>query len=348
MPEIHHYSLTPDTVSSVLAFLSPHLPHTLSLYRRLQFGNFSPSAQLLSTVDFSAGDALSYASDTGAKWTIAFVDRSRRPETEVFQSSSWENNTTTYDDIAHDGECHALVADLLAAIAGLPTPPPPHSESQNEAQTQHEDNIYTSHLASPRLVLLGAVHDTTARLIRDAGVLSPATATVEKDGLPEAYHRWVFALHSSAATISSDRFPLHEGLVFGELRERDFGLVRSRTLIPRQDRTLRRLPRVAVYDCIEADGMARAPVAWAFLGVDGSLSALHVEERYRGRGVARAVAVRLWERELGVFTGTDGGERWASADVATYNRESNAVCKGLGGEVAYIDYWLRVDLEKVR
>lgn len=351
MPEIHHYKLTPNSISGVLTLLSPHLPHSLSLYRRLQFRNFSPSARLLSTLSISSNDPSTPANQTPTpKWIIAFADRSRRPETEVFLFSSWESDpdSSSHSSIPSDKEAQTLVAALLGALADLPIPP--SSEPHDLAsQTAQDGNIYTSHLSNPQLILLGAIHDTTALLIRNSGALVPSS--LEETGMPEAYHRWVFPLHR-LSSVSSERFPLSAGLVFGELREEDFGLVRARTAIPRQDRTLRSLPRVGVYDCTgsgrEVAEEGQAPVAWAFLGVDGSLSTLHVEEGYRGRGVARAVATRLWEGELRLFTGVDDGERWASADVATYNRESNAVCKGLGGEVAYIDHWLRVDLEKVR
>ncbi|GAB7341464.1 hypothetical protein MBLNU457_7702t1 [Dothideomycetes sp. NU457] len=354
MPSIHHLPLSPSTISTILTFLSPHLPQTLSLYRRLQFGNFSPSAQLLSTFNI---DNLSSISDqeSNTKWIIAFVDRSRRPETEVFLSCSWESDTSLiHDEITQNEECTALVISLLSALATLPAPLS-EPQTQNPSEPAHEENIYTSHLSSPSQILLGAIHSTTAILIRNLHVLAPSS--IEKEGLPEAYNRWVFPLHS-LPSISGEKFSLPDGLVFGELRECDFGLVRSRTLIPRQESTLRCLARVAVYDRTRSGGRKEEgmngeegdekPVAWAFLGVDGSLSTLHVEEGYRGRGLARAVAVRLWEEEMAVFTRGQGGERWASADVATYNKESNAVCRGLGGEVAYVDYWLRVDLEKVR
>ena len=331
---MQEYKLDQETVTSFLTLLKPNLPYTLSLSRRLQFQHSSPAARIVSSISPTA--ALR-PQDITKQWIIAYVDRSRRPETEIFLASSWENNESTYETIKDDKVIKSLVTDLVVTVADL-------SYQQSEAadsspQTTSASNIYTAHLSSPSVVLFGAVHRTTACVIRDLDLLS--SDTIEKDGLPEAYHRWVFPLHD--ARISSDRFMLANGLVYGELREQDFGTVRARTSIPRQDRTLRTLARIAVYDRTNED----VPVAWAFLGVDGSLSTLHVEEKYRGKGVARAVAVRLWEKELKVFTGMESGEKWASADVATYNRESNAVCKGLGGEVAYIDYWLRVDVNKV-
>jgi len=330
---MQEYKLEQDTLTLFLALLKPNLPHTLSLYRRLQFQHFSPEARILSSISPSA---CTQSQNQAQQWIIAYVDRSRRPETEIFLASSWENNESTYDVIKNDTTIRTLVADLVTSVASL------SSQSSNEANTAPHSsatNIYTAHLSSPSLVLFGAIHHTTACVIRDLGLLSPDS--IENEGLPEAYHRWVFAVH--AAPISSARFTLADGLSYGELQESDFSIVRARTSIPRQDRTLRTLPRIAVYDVSAQDG----PVAWAFLGVDGSLSTLHVEEKYRGKGVARAVAVRLWETNLEVFTGKDGDEKWASADVATYNRESNAVCKALGGKVAYIDYWLRVDVKKV-
>ena len=332
---MQEYKLDQATVTSFLTLLKSNLPYTLSLYRRLQFQHFSPAARIVSSI--SPSTAATRPQHDTQQWIIAYVDRSRRPETEIFLASSWENNISTYETIKDDKAIKSLVTDLVASVASLSDHQ--SEEASSMPQPTSGPNIYTAHLSSPSLVLFGAVHHTTACVIRDLGLLS--SDTIEKDGLPEAYHRWVFPLHD--APISSDIFTLADGLVYGELRERDFGTVRARTSIPRQDRTLRTLARIAGYDRTNED----VPVAWAFLGVDGSLSTLHVEKEYRGKGVARAVAVRLWEKELKSFTGMEGGERWASADVATYNRESNAVCKGLGGEVAYIDYWLRVDVNKV-
>ncbi len=77
------------------------------------------------------------------------------------------------------------------------------------------------------------------------------------------------------------------------------------------------------------------PIAWAFLGLDGSLKTLHCEEAYRGRGLAKAVALKLLHERSTMFS-NDG---YGHADVGTGNLASQGVCKSLGGKVEWIDYW---------
>ena len=117
-------------------------------------------------------------------------------------------------------------------------------------------------------------------------------------------------------------------------------LVKSRTQIPRQEKTLRLLPNLAIYPKTSA-----TPIAWSFLGLDASLSSLHVEPDYRGRGLAKGLAAKLFVDGLDAY-GKD--DRWAHADVATDNTASNRVCKALQGEWSFHVYWVRVDVSKTR
>jgi len=148
--------------------------------------------------------------------------------------------------------------------------------------------------------------------------------------------------------------------------------VRSRTQIPRQDATLALLPSLALFPEEETGHQAEQgpPVAWAFLGADGSLCSLHTEPEWRGRGIAKVLARKLF-REGGFAGGLHGegtelnkegkigerteqqdmevdGGRWAHADVAVDNMSSRKVMKGLGGEEAWTVVWIRVDMEKVK
>ncbi|KAK0731723.1 hypothetical protein B0H67DRAFT_476440, partial [Lasiosphaeris hirsuta] len=77
------------------------------------------------------------------------------------------------------------------------------------------------------------------------------------------------------------------------------------------------------------------PVAWAFLGYDGTLMTLHVEEKYRDRGLAKAVACRLMRNHLNVY-GDDG---WGAADVFDGNLKSQAVCRNIGGKLSWPSSW---------
>ncbi|TKA68866.1 hypothetical protein B0A49_03750 [Cryomyces minteri] len=177
--------------------------------------------------------------------------------------------------------------------------------------------------------------------------------------------------------------PLPPGLRWASLRDADLALVRQRTKIPRQERTLRSLPSVAIFrdrshltttssspidnrahaaangtglhhgGDHDDDDDATAPIAWAFLGQDGSLTSLHVEPAFRGRGLAKAVTLKLFsdvQRRQGIFAAVGSGDEdvgWAHADAAAENRESIGVMESLGGRWGWDVYWVRVDLERV-
>ena len=152
----------------------------------------------------------------------------------------------------------------------------------------------------------------------------------------------------------------------------DFELVRSRTSVPRRDRTLRLLPGLGL-----RSGEGRL-VSWAFLSPDGSLASLHVEPEFRGRGLGKKVAGGVMgmlggrvemdakgegegeggggEGEGGTgdgqgglyFEGVREGEEWGHADVAVDNKDSRGVTRGLGGKEGWICYWVWIDLEGVK
>ena len=129
--------------------------------------------------------------------------------------------------------------------------------------------------------------------------------------------------------------------MYGKLDPRDYQLVRSRTQIPRQDRTLRKLCNIAVYPK-DSESTVPAPIAWAFLGLDASLTTLHVEPEYRGLGLAKSLSLQLFGDDMDSFWQHNPDqvkderqslltERYGHADVATDNGPSNGVCKSLGG-----------------
>lgn len=71
------------------------------------------------------------------------------------------------------------------------------------------------------------------------------------------------------------------------------------------------------------------------IGVDGTLSTLHVEEPYRGKGLAKALAVRIMRQHHPAFS--DDG--WCAADVHVDNKQSQGVCKSMGGYVGWRNSW---------
>ena len=164
---------------------------------------------------------------------------------------------------------------------------------------------------------------------------------------------------------------LPHDLAWSTVHEAEFPLVMSRTEIPRKERTMRLLGSVGVRrrtsttegnttaatTATPSEGSASAPIseliAWAFLGPDGSLTSLHVEPEFRGKGLGKLLTKRLFglllkgEAASG-FRDVKEGEAWAHSDVAKDNGGSIGVARGLGGGEGWECFWGWVDLSKVR
>ena len=174
------------------------------------------------------------------------------------------------------------------------------------------------------------------------------------------------AANNTADEVGEETALLEElGLAWTTVREGEFPLVASRTAIPRSGRTLRLLGSVGLRRVVGASFGPSSPfvspaplgeegplVAWAFLGPDGSLTSLHVEEEFRGRGLGKLVTRRLFTvlgrggAEAG-FVGVREGEEWGHSDVAVDNKGSVGVARGLGGGEGWECFWGWVDLGEV-
>lgn len=70
-------------------------------------------------------------------------------------------------------------------------------------------------------------------------------------------------------------------------------------------------------------------------GPDSSLSSLHCEPQYRGKALAKRVAVKLLSEHLQDY----GDEGYGWADVAPDNVGSQGVCKSLMGKIVWTVCW---------
>ena len=90
-----------------------------------------------------------------------------------------------------------------------------------------------------------------------------------------------------------------------------------------------------------------APIAWAFTGLDASLTTLHVEAAYRGRGLAKTLTAKIFREDLAHFhTNDDVIDIMALGYVQVGNKASEGMCRSLGGKADWVCYWLRVDLSR--
>ncbi|KAI6820964.1 hypothetical protein KC340_g13028 [Hortaea werneckii] len=377
--KLHRHHLAPSDSSqpaldAALRVLRQHIPTSIPLYRRLQFGRFFPDSCLFTNLDLDAPslpiDAhASNGTDAGSKpnshhrhedpWLIAFVDRTCRPETEVWVFGSWEDSPpasspSPSSPTETQEEWHAidnLVAELVRACRNLPVPRSLHQDILDAQHTQQaaadtdpaSSTKPPSPFASARLPtiqLWGAIHSTTATVLERLDVLA-STSQVTSTA---ANHTFIFDVPSLPPPPSA----LPDGLEWGEVKREHFALIRSKSEIPRWDRTMASLPSLAIYPAAGNGGSGGGPpVAWAFIGLDTSVTTLHVEPEWRGRGLGKAVTTKLFKQGMQRFW-EEGVQRLAHGYVVLGNKASEGMMRGLGGTDMWKCYWLRVDLEKAR
>ncbi|KAI9784119.1 MAG: hypothetical protein M1839_002623 [Geoglossum umbratile] len=173
----------------------------------------------------------------------------------------------------------------------------------------------------PAVLLVGALHERLFALLA-------ARRLVLRDS--GRCGKWVFRAGGEGPAAAV----LPPGYRFGVVGAHNYGLVVRRSAVRRKEATLALLPSVAV---VVAD---EAPVAWAFLGFDASLIALHVEDHHRRRGLAVALV-----RELAERVAEFGDDGWVHVDVQEGNAAGEAVCRSVGAREAWGVYWAWVDLE---
>ncbi|KXL49501.1 MAG: hypothetical protein FE78DRAFT_86086 [Acidomyces sp. 'richmondensis'] len=364
-PQIQKYrilepQLGPSYVSRARNILRPYLPEALPLYRRLQFGRFFDTAYIFTNID--CWDAADLArplgkSSSGHPFLMAFVDRGCRPETEALFFGSWEACGPPVDESGSEDwtAIDHMVGALLSEVKQLPVPESIHRDfsvpeaaptANGTTDSDERDTVgfsradYGGHAANPNIMLWGAVHRRTMLVLERLGVISRAY----KSGTVPNF-TFIFSI---------DRLPpareLPPGLQWGVLTPEHFPLVRSRTQIPRQDRTMAVLPSLAIYPCDTTHDKSvqskTAPIAWAFVGLDAALTTLHVEPEWRGKGLAKALSSKLFREKMNQFWEPEV-EQVAHGYVAVGNTASQMMCMSLGGKSDWECYWIRVDLSKI-
>ncbi|USP77248.1 hypothetical protein yc1106_04522 [Curvularia clavata] len=341
------YTHTPSS-SFIQQALKSTLPYSINLVYRTQHPNRTPHAHILATFPPSIPPDATIP----RCWAAAYLDRSMRPETELWIFSTLElpqhnaSSSSTSSAKSCLG-CKKAILDLLDYMATLPTPP---MRAENlfavDLARQHEKKYptpppsgayemapgtYMRHLLFPKVVTLGACHKDVLRVLYQGGVVRS-----ELPGPDAELNKFLFKISDLPETRE-----LPPGLAWGEVREQDIETVQARTSIPRTRSTLMSLKSVAVFE-----EKTNTPVAWTFLGLDGSLVTLHTEEAYRGKGIAKAVAARLLRKHALGLAVDDEGNSWSHADVYLGNIQSESVCRSLGGKALWRCFWLRIDLER--
>ncbi|KAK0515612.1 hypothetical protein JMJ35_001646 [Cladonia borealis] len=290
LPPTHFH---PTPLLTLAPHLTPHLPHTLPLLRRLQHHHSSPHAHTLATFPPSP-------SPPPTSYSTLWIDRSRGPETECWLFSTYELSPHDHNNASL---ARAEILALFNTVAQLPLPPnrPPGT-----------DYIVVGSLRESLVNLLGG---EDLKYITPQSVLStnlaalPNNAAKDEDkkggigvgilaGLSIPYMKWIIAPPPPPSPPSSSPndsdLPLPPGYHYSHPLPslNDYALVLSRTSIPRSEATLAKLGSVGIRylppssSSPEEKGEEKREIgdliSWAFLGPDGSLTSLHVEPQHRG------------------------------------------------------------------
>jgi hypothetical protein len=139
------------------------------------------------------------------------------------------------------------------------------------------------------------------------------------------------------------RRSLPPGFTVGRVPEEQLDIVLSTSSIVRQPSTMLILPNIGI---LNENGKL---IAWAYIGIDGSLATLYVLEEYRGKGLSSFAAVELLASyDKGDFNdlGFDGASGWVHPDVKKGNKESEGVMKSLGGKISFQSSYIWIDSAK--
>ncbi|OHW92182.1 GNAT family protein [Colletotrichum incanum] len=298
------YTAVPDGLT---ALLESHLPKSLPILRRLQFtrfkGGMRPTARVIFASDSPLVSEQTGPSTPQRSFTVAYLDFGSNIETQLFMYSTLENGTTTTEEERETAELQ-----IMAAL-----------DAVRQVSREQPDNR-----AYPGGCLVGTLATVTRETMIKRGVIVKQRAVYE-------YEKWLFRVEE----VPEFNVTLPEGATWAPATEQDCEVVISRTTVPRQVKTLMSFP--SLFLKLE-DG---TPIAWSFLGPDGSLSSLHCEPQYRQRGYAKALASRLFKRSASDY-GSDG---WVCADVAPENLGSRSMCKSLNGRHAWNCSWNIIQLD---
>ncbi|CAD0093061.1 unnamed protein product [Aureobasidium vineae] len=194
--DIEIFEVSSDSRKDLIRWLAPYMPTCIALYRRVQFGHFKSGSRLFSSIDF---DSPAHGTNASRPWIAAFVDRTCRPETEVWLAASWEHDTPADDSwLPHANE---LVKSTIKKIKKVGIDPSEAgtiinsdeatgtSSTINDSAGVNRDH-YLRHMQNEQVVLFGSVHSSTLKILNRLGFVDPSSAEVSN--IP--YRKYLFDL----------------------------------------------------------------------------------------------------------------------------------------------------------
>lgn len=189
--------MTSDSQQDLIRWLAPYMPTCIALYRRIQFGHFTPGSQLFSSVNLASP---AHERNDNDPWIVAFVDRTCRPETEVWIAASWEHETPADDSWLSRAD--SLVRSMIQRISNIKFAPlqeagtvinpakSPGLPSTFKGSASVDRDHYLQHLQNEQIALFGSIHSSTCKILNRLGLVDPGSAAVSN--LP--YRKYLFDL----------------------------------------------------------------------------------------------------------------------------------------------------------
>ncbi|EEP76289.1 predicted protein [Uncinocarpus reesii 1704] len=352
----------------LIPLLQSHLPRSGPLLRRLQHDlvRKSQTARYLAT--FPPTGLPTKTSGPPSPWLVAYVDLYAWPETQIwlYSNSEAESKTvrgemsTLASSDSHINETRAQLMALISYCFEKLLPGFLSSLTESSAISGSHGNRPPK---PPTTLVLGSVHSGLACLIKETVDLR-TFLQCPKFHIPYIGHYFKYSFQQSAhdSTVNSSavlprryRFRSRSGVEGYQPYQYD--LIKSRCVIARSQETLERMASVVIYyDDPEITGTAtdvsaemseqEMPIAWAFMGFDGSLVTLHVEPEHRrlglgvllGKSVMHQSMFDAKQFHLGMEHERERG--WAFADVERKNEASQRTMEKMGGEFAWTVSWV--------
>ncbi|KAM0137865.1 hypothetical protein ACHAO1_003750 [Botrytis cinerea] len=310
--ELKFYMHPQETISETLIpSLYKNLPHSNPIYNRMLAPHNTPSRHCLFAATFRPQAPIPEI------YTIIFSDRSRKTESQI-----WIFNpliTPSYAQPLSNKNTSLLSSHLQTALLFLKNTVIPNAPGY----------------PFDPILRFACVHETITNTLTTLASQKPTSTPL----IP--YHtRWNLHLIPTSPTPKLSATAPPSSLSLSRVPASQLTLVTSTSSIPREPSTLLTQPSLCLLT------PESEMVAWAFIGIDGTLATLYVLPSHRGLGLATYVARELLRRfGLGEFAdlGFNGASGFIHSDVKEGNAGSEGVMRALGGKRSWESSYLRVD-----
>ncbi|TGO57313.1 hypothetical protein BCON_0067g00350 [Botryotinia convoluta] len=309
---IHPQETIPETL---IPSLYKHFPYSNPIYSRMLAPHNTPSRHCLFAATFPPYTPIPKF------YTILFSDRSRKNESQI-----WVFNpliTPSYAQPLSNEHASLLSTHLKLALVFL----------------KNTDIPQAPGFPFNPILKFACLHEIITNsltfLSSQTSISTPTSAPL----IPYHTH-WNLYLIRTAPSPNLPAPPPPASLTTSRVPASHINLVISTSTVPREPSTLLAQPSL----CLLTPEFEM--VAWAFIGIDGTLATLYVIPSHRGLGLATYVARELIRRfGLGEFAdlGFNGSSGFVHSDVKEGNAGSEGVMRALGGKRSWESSYLWVD-----